>query len=95
MLYLKNVFVQKTSDCIQNYARFVVIVEVSMKIAVFVHVTPCRLVQICQFFGGICCCHLKGRRCYSATFKREAICFSKSVDLYKTTQCHILEDGSV
>jgi len=44
MLYLKNSFVQRTSDFILYYARFDVLVEVSMKIAVFIDVTPCRLV---------------------------------------------------
>jgi len=44
MLYLKNVFVQKTSDCILYYARFDVLVEVSMNIAIFVDVPPRRLV---------------------------------------------------
>lgn len=44
MLYLKNIFVQNMSDGILYYAIFDVLVEVSMKIAVFVDVTPCRLV---------------------------------------------------
>jgi len=44
MLHLKNIFVQKMSDCILYYARLDVLVEVSMKIAVFRDVTPRRLV---------------------------------------------------
>jgi hypothetical protein len=46
ILYLKNIniFIQKTSDCSLYYARFDVLVEVSMNIAVFIDVTPCRLV---------------------------------------------------
>ena len=106
MLYLKNIFVQKTSDCILYFARFDVLVEVSMKIGVFIDVTPCRQVQIYRHFGGICRHHLQGRRSYSATLKEEAICFSKTKFIQDYTMSHprrwqsvvlhiILTDGKI
>jgi hypothetical protein len=69
--------------------RSEVLTAVRIKITIFWDVTQCSLVNMYQYFKGICCLHFQGRKDIS-NLKRGAAGSSVALaSIYQTSLCHI------